>query len=133
MIHNVKSLNELALHDKVWIEGLTVLASIGVYDWEQTIKQRLELDIVMYWDNKPAAASDDVVDCLNYAAISEAITEYITTRRFALIERVAEEIAHLLLGHYQLPAVEITVRKPTAVASAKQVGVSILRLNDSFR
>ncbi|SES64568.1 dihydroneopterin aldolase [Thorsellia anophelis] len=131
MNKGLNRLNELVLHDKVWIESLTVLASIGVYDWEQTIKQRLELDIVMYWDNRQAALSDDVSDCLNYAAISEAVTHYISAGKFALIERVAEEIAQLLLVNYHLPAVEVTVRKPTAVASANQVGVTILRLNDS--
>ena len=28
--------------DTVFIEGLTVFAQIGVYDWEQKIKQKLD-------------------------------------------------------------------------------------------
>lgn len=114
-------------YDEVFIEGLTLLASIGVYDWEQTIKQKLVFDVRMFWDNRTPAKSDDVNDCLNYAAVSETIIAFVTAKPFALIERVAEEVANLLLVEFKLPAVEITLRKPTAVASAQSVGVKIFR------
>ena len=58
--------------DIVFIEELTVITTIGVYDWEQNIRQKLVFDIEMGWDNRQAAASDDVNDCLSYADISEA-------------------------------------------------------------
>ena len=48
--------------DKVFIEQLEVITTIGVYDWEQEIKQKLVLDIEMAHDNRPAGKSDDVVD-----------------------------------------------------------------------
>ena len=56
--------------DIVFIEQLSVITTIGVYDWEQTIEQKLVFDIEMAWDNRKAAASDDVTDCLSYADIS---------------------------------------------------------------
>ena len=36
--------------DKVFIHELTAFASIGAYDWEHAIKQRLVFDIDLYWD-----------------------------------------------------------------------------------
>ena len=36
--------------DKVFIHELTAFASIGVYDWEHTIKQRLVFNLEMEWD-----------------------------------------------------------------------------------
>ena len=33
--------------DRVFIEELTVFAQIGVYDWEQQIKQKLVFDLEM--------------------------------------------------------------------------------------
>lgn len=38
--------------DKVFIEQLEVITTIGVYDWEQEIKQKLVLDIEMAHDNR---------------------------------------------------------------------------------
>lgn len=113
--------------DKVFIEELCVFATIGVYDWEKTIKQKLLLDLSMEWDNKPAAATDDLRHALNYAAISDAVTELVAERSYGLIETVAEEVAKLLLNQFGIAKVGITVRKPSAVANARSVGVSIER------
>ncbi|QHB34006.1 bifunctional dihydroneopterin aldolase/7,8-dihydroneopterin epimerase [Yersinia canariae] len=113
--------------DIVFIEELTVITTIGVYDWEQTIQQKLVFDIEMGWDNRKAAASDDVNDCLSYADISDAVIKHVESQRFALVERVAEEIAELLLQRFNSPWVRIKVSKPGAVAQARNVGVVIER------
>ncbi|WP_054178883.1 bifunctional dihydroneopterin aldolase/7,8-dihydroneopterin epimerase [Trabulsiella odontotermitis] len=113
--------------DIVFIEQLSVITTIGVYDWEQTIEQQLVFDIEMAWDNRKAAASDDVQDCLSYADVSEAVVGHVEGNRFALVERVAEEVASLLLSRFNSPWVRIKVSKPGAVARAKNVGVVIER------
>ncbi|MTD27771.1 bifunctional dihydroneopterin aldolase/7,8-dihydroneopterin epimerase [Erwinia sorbitola] len=113
--------------DIVFIDQLSVITTIGVYDWEQTIQQKLVFDVEMAWDNRKAAASDDVNDCLSYADVSEVIINHVSQGKFALVERVAEEIASLLLERFNSPWVRIKVSKPGAVAQAQQVGVIIER------
>ncbi|EYU15428.1 bifunctional dihydroneopterin aldolase/7,8-dihydroneopterin epimerase [Photorhabdus aegyptia] len=113
--------------DIVFIEELVVITTIGVYDWEQTIKQKLVFDIEMGWDNKRASSSDDVEYCLDYAKVSEAIINHVENQNFALVERVAEEVADLLLNRFNSPWVRVKVSKPGAVAQARQVGVIIER------
>lgn len=113
--------------DIVFIEQLSVITTIGVYDWEQTIEQKLVFDIEMGWDNLAAAKSDDVNDCLSYADVSETVISHVEGQRFALVERVAEEVAELLLSRFNSPWVRIKVSKPGAVARAANVGVIIER------
>ncbi|WP_075183046.1 bifunctional dihydroneopterin aldolase/7,8-dihydroneopterin epimerase [Pantoea sp. 1.19] len=113
--------------DIVFIEQLTVFTTIGVYDWEQHIQQKLVFDVEMAWDNRRAAASDDVNDCLSYADVAQAIIDHVAGGRFALVERVAEELADLLLARFASPWVSIKVSKPGAVAQAATVGVRIVR------
>ena len=113
--------------DIVFIEELTVITTIGVYEWEQGIRQKLVFDIEMGWDNRPAAASDDVTDCLSYAAVRDAVIRHVESNRFALVERVAEEISEILLQRFNSPWVRIKVSKPGAVAHANRVGVIIER------
>ncbi len=113
--------------DIVFIEELTVTTTIGVYDWEQTIKQKLVFDIEMGWDNKRASSSDNVEYCLDYAEVSEAIINHVANQRFALVERVAEEVANILLTQFHSPWVRVKVSKPGAVAQARSVGVVIER------
>ena len=113
--------------DIVFIEQLNVITTIGAYDWEQTIKQKLVFDIEMAWDNRKSAASDDVNDCLSYADVSEAVIGHVSSQNFALVERVAEEVAALLLARFNSPWVRIKLSKPGAVAQAANVGVVIER------
>ena len=84
-------------------------------------------DSEIAWDNRKAAASDDVSDCLSYADISERVIAHGEGGEFALVERVAEEVADLLLETFQSPWVRIKVSKPGAVARAANVGVIIER------
>ncbi|CAG9297841.1 dihydroneopterin aldolase [Celerinatantimonas diazotrophica] len=113
--------------DKVFIENLSILTTIGVYDWEKEIKQQLVLDLTMDWDNRLAAAEDDLRHALNYAGVSEAVTQLVQGQPYELIETVAEEVAQLILNQFAAARVEVTVRKPKAVANAGCVGVKIVR------
>lgn len=113
--------------DRVFIEELTAITFIGVYDWEKTIRQKLVFDIEIGWDNRSAAATDDVKDCLSYVDVSEAVLQYVESKQFALVERIAEEVAAVLLQRFNVQWLRIKVSKPGAVAQAKQVGVIIER------
>ncbi|HHF3993452.1 TPA: dihydroneopterin aldolase [Haemophilus influenzae] len=113
--------------DRIFIEELTVFAQIGVYDWEQQIKQKLVFDLEMAWNCKQAAETDDVAYCLNYAEVSQVIIDYVESKPFLLIERVAYEVAELLESRYQLQGLKIKLSKPKAVAQARNVGVLIIR------
>lgn len=113
--------------DLVFIEQLEVVTTIGVYDWEQQIKQKLVFDIEMAHDNKPAADSDDVTLALDYAAVSGAVIDLVENGRFLLVERVAEEIAALIQSRFSVPWVRVKVSKPGAVPQARTVGVVIER------
>ncbi|PAR28172.1 bifunctional dihydroneopterin aldolase/7,8-dihydroneopterin epimerase [Vibrio metoecus] len=113
--------------DKVFIEQLEVITTIGVYDWEQQIKQKLVLDLEMAHDNRPAGKSDDVTDALDYAQVSQAVLEHIEQGRFLLVERVAEEVAELIMNRFSVPWIRIRLTKLGAVPQAKGVGVIIER------
>jgi len=107
--------NRQVIMDIVFIEQLSIITTIGVYDWEQTIEQKLMFDIEMAWDNRPAG---------------EAIIRHVQGGKFALVERVAEEVAELLLTRFNTPWVKIKISKPGAVAQAANVGVVIQRGNN---
>lgn len=113
--------------DRIFIEGLTVFGQIGVYDWEQKIKQKLIFDVEMAWDSRKAAQTDDVAFCLNYASVSQAIIDYVESQPFLLIERLANEVAMMLQETFGIKWLKLTLHKPNAVAQAKSVGIIIER------
>lgn len=114
--------------DTIFLHDLRVETIIGIYDWERTTPQTLRIDLEMAADIRKAAASDDIADTLNYKQVSKRITGHVAESRCLLIERLAEEIAAILLGdEFGIPWVRVTVNKLGAVSGASEVGVIIER------
>ncbi|TXS90827.1 dihydroneopterin aldolase [Parahaliea maris] len=113
--------------DTVFIRELAVDTVIGVYDWEREVRQTLLLDLDMAWDNRPAAAGDDLSHALNYAAVADRIVAFLGGSEFLLIETAAEEIAALVRSEFGVPWLRLRLCKPGAVAAARDVGVVIER------
>lgn len=113
--------------DRVFIEGLEVDTVIGVYDWERGIRQCLRLDLTLGWDNRPAAAEDDIAKALDYAVLSERVMAFARDAHFQLVETFAERLAALLMAEFGIQWLRLKVTKPGAVAAAIGVGVEIER------
>ncbi|MBN7797800.1 dihydroneopterin aldolase [Parahaliea mediterranea] len=113
--------------DTVFIRELAVDTVIGVYGWERTVRQTLLLDLEMAWDNRPAAAGDELARALDYAAVAERITRFAAGSEFQLIETLAEQVAALVRAEFAVPWLRLRVCKPGAVAAARDVGVLIER------
>ncbi len=113
--------------DIVYVRDLQVAALIGIYDWERQIRQTINIDLEMGWDNRKAAASDDIKDTLNYKAASKMVIELVEASEFQLVETLAERIADLLLEKMHIPWVKVTLGKPKAVSGSREVGVIITR------
>ncbi len=113
--------------DIVYITQLEVDTVIGVYDWERKIRQKVTIDIEMATDIRPAGQSDDLLDALDYKAISKRIISFVEDSEFMLIESLAENIATLVIKEFEIPWLKLTLGKPGALSSAQDVGVIIER------
>lgn len=113
--------------DRVFIEGLEVDTVIGAYDWERGIRQCLRLDLSFAWDNRAAAAGDDLSKALDYASVSTRIQAFAEQSQFQLVETFAERLAEVLMGEFNIPWLRLKLTKPGAVAAAAGVGVEIER------
>ena len=113
--------------DKVFIEGLEIEALIGIYDWERRVRQPLQLDVEMAFDNRRPAASDAIADTLDYKAVSKRLIEFVSQSGFGLVETLAERCATLILDEFSVAQVRLKLSKPGAVRGARAVGVIIER------
>jgi dihydroneopterin aldolase len=111
----------------VFIEGLEVDTEIGAYDWERGIRQCLRLDLSFAWDNRPAAAGDDLALALDYASVSARIQAFAEQAQFQLVETFAERLAKELMDEFEITWLRLKVTKPGAVPAASGVGVEIER------
>jgi dihydroneopterin aldolase len=118
--------------DTIFIQQLKVETIIGVYKSERTDKQTVVLDIEMLYDCSQAQTTDNLKYALDYHQLSKDITAFVSTTSFQLIETLAQAIADLILGNKMVQQVKITLSKPQALDNAQNVGISILRKNDTI-
>jgi dihydroneopterin aldolase len=112
----------------VFIEGLEVDTVIGAYDWERGIRQCLRLDLSFAWDNRPAAAGDDLTLALDYASVSARIQAFAEQAQYQLVETFAERLVEVLMSEFEITWVRLKLTKPGAVHEASGgVGVEIER------
>jgi dihydroneopterin aldolase len=113
--------------DIVYIRDLKIETVIGIFDWERRIRQTVSLDLEMATDIRKAAASDDIKDALDYKAVSKRLIAFVSESEFLLVETMAEKIAAIVLGEFNVPWLRLRLSKPGAVRGSQDVGVIIER------
>ena len=111
---------------KITISDLEVHFRVGVPDEERATPQRLLLTIEMEHDFRAAAATDDIAATIDYFDVSQKIMALGNGRSWKLIEKLASDVADLVLTRYRPAAVTITVKK-FPIPQAAQVSVQLSR------
>ena len=113
--------------DKIFIHALRTEAIIGIFDWERQVKQTVIVDLEISADVRKAALSDSIEDTLNYKRVAKRVLAFVEASQFHLVETLAEHIAMLLLEDFGLAWVRISLSKPGAIRSSRDVGVLLER------
>jgi len=113
--------------DIVFIEDLRIDTVIGIYDWERKIRQTISIDLKMAVDNTIPAASDNIVDALDYKGVSKRLITFVEASEFQLVETLAERCAEIVMKEFSVPWLQLKLSKPGAVRGSKSVGVQIER------
>jgi dihydroneopterin aldolase len=118
--------------DKIFIHALKTEAIIGIFDWERQVKQTVIVDIEISADVRKAALSDSIDDTLNYKRVAKRVLTFVEESKFHLVETLAEHIAMLILDDFGIAWVRISLSKPGAIRSSRDVGVVVERGRDDL-
>jgi dihydroneopterin aldolase len=135
--------------DRIELRGMRVMGVHGLLDDEKVRAQPFEVDLSVELDLRPAGASDEIGDTVDYGALAEIAASVVAGPHVDLMERLAEMIAEAVLawprqaltgrdpGHPvqsmsadgPVRAVEVTVRKlrPPVAVDIRSAGVTIRR------
>lgn len=100
--------------DRIELRGLRIRGHHGVFDHERRDGQDFVVDITVWMDLAPAAASDDLADTLHYGELAQRAAEIVGGEPCDLIETVAGRIAADVLTDARVREVEVVLHKPQA-------------------
>jgi 7,8-dihydroneopterin aldolase/epimerase/oxygenase len=120
-------LNSNPNSDCLFINQLSVDTSVGVFEWEHQVLQRVLIDVEAECDFSSAEVSDNIKDAISYADVSETIVAVCTSKHHQLLEHMAARICDALFDRYAISALTLSIAKPGAVLQAGSVGIKVKR------
>lgn len=118
--------------DEIEIRNLRLRTLIGFSEHELDQPQDIVVSVRIGLNSRRAGETDDPADTFNYKTVTKAIIRFVEASRFSLVEKLAEEIARLVVIDFGAPYVEVAVHKPGALRRSDSVGLRLTRRPDDF-
>ena len=111
--------------DRIALTGLRVRGYHGVFAHERRDGQDFVVDATLWLDSRPAAASDDLADTVDYGGLAERLATVVEGEPVNLIETLAARLAELCMADERVIAAEVTVHKPQAPIEREFADVAV--------
>jgi len=104
--------------DELSVLGIECFGHHGVFDFERREGQVFTVDLALGLDTRPAAASDDLQDTVDYGSLVASVKAAVENDPVDLIETLAQRIAEVCLLDPRVEWARVTVHKPDAPIDA---------------
>ena len=89
----------------------------GVNESEKELGGKFEVDLELSTSFKKPGLSDNLKDAVDYEAVYKTVNNCVESKRYFLLEALAEDISCSVINKYDIDAVVVRVRKPNAPVS----------------
>lgn len=106
------------MKDRIELLAIPISCRVGVPDEERATPQPLFVDLELFFDMTPAAATDNVAATVNYVEVCDTVDACLHGRDFKLIETIAVSLANAILTQFpRVDELSVRIRKPLALAN----------------
>jgi D-erythro-7,8-dihydroneopterin triphosphate epimerase len=110
---------------RIRVKDLRLRTFIGINEDEIRNKQDVLINLTILYPASTAVEVNDIQHALNYRTITKAIIRHVEENRFALLERLTQEILDRVMAHPQVRYAEVEVDKPHALRFAESVSITL--------
>ena len=110
---------------RIRVKDLRLRTYIGIKEEEVLNKQDVLINLTILYAAHQAVAENAIERALNYRTITKAIIAHVEGNRFALLERLTQEVLDLVMSHPEVRYAEVEVDKPHALRFAESVSITL--------
>jgi len=110
---------------RIRVKDLRLRTYIGIKEEEVLNKQDVLINLTILYAAHQAVAENAIERALNYRTITKAIIAHVEGNRFALLERLTQEVLDLVMAHPEVRYAEVEVDKPHALRFAESVSITL--------
>jgi 7,8-dihydroneopterin aldolase/epimerase/oxygenase len=112
---------------RVFVRGLELIGSIGVYEHEKRYEQRIVVSLDLEVQDDYDGQSDVIDHVYDYDHAIATVRAVVDAGHTNLIETLAERIAEGCLRDKRVLKARVTIEKPDVLPSCRAVGIEIER------
>jgi D-erythro-7,8-dihydroneopterin triphosphate epimerase len=110
---------------RIRVKDLCLRTYIGINEDEILNKQDVLINLTILYAAQEAVRDNDIDHALNYRTITKAIIAHVEGNRFALLERLTQELLDLVMANESVLYAEVEVDKPHALRFAESVSITL--------
>ena len=110
---------------RIRVKDLRLRTYIGIKEEEILNRQDVLINLTILYPAQEAVEVNDIERALNYRTITKAIIRHVEENRFALLERLTQELLDLVMQHPQVRYAEVEVDKLHALRFAESVSITL--------
>jgi len=110
---------------RICIKDLRLRTYIGINDDEIRNQQDILINVTILYPAADAVAVNEIDRALNYRTVTKALIAHVEGNRFALLERLTQELLDIVMQHPQVSYAEVEVDKPHALRFAESVSITL--------
>ena len=97
---------------KIFINNLILIASIGVYEQEKKIKQKIIINLEILLTNDTEPKSDNLQQTQDYSQFRKCVTDVVDSKHFDLLEILTKKIHAAISKNEFVVGVKVNISKP---------------------
>ncbi|MFC3396218.1 dihydroneopterin triphosphate 2'-epimerase [Brenneria rubrifaciens] len=107
------------------IKNLRLRTFIGIKEEEINNKQDVVINVVVHYPAARSRNSENIDDALNYRTITKNIIRHVEENRFALLEKLTQDVLNIASDHDWITYAEVEVDKLFALRYADSVSMTM--------
>ncbi|QIB50991.1 MULTISPECIES: dihydroneopterin triphosphate 2'-epimerase [Pseudomonas] len=110
---------------RIRIKDLRLRTFIGINDDEVRNRQDVLINVTILYPATGAVQVNEIEHALNYRTVTKALISHVEENRFALLERLTQELLDIVMQYPQVQYAEVEVDKPHALRFAESVSITL--------
>jgi len=115
---------------RIRVKDLRLRTYIGIKEEEILNRQDVLINLTILYPAAAAVEENQIDQALNYRTITKAVIRHVEDNRFALLERLTQELVDLVMAYPQVVYAEVEVDKPHALRFAESVSITLAAHRD---
>ena len=116
---------------RIRVKDLRLRTFIGIKEEEILNRQDVLINLTILYPAAQAVELNQIDQVLNYRTITKTVIRHVEDNRFALLERLTQELLDLVMSHSEVRYAEVEVDKPHALRFAESVSITLSADRDS--